>query len=129
MTFYSPSEDTIAAIATAVSPGQGSIAVVRVSGPLAVDVSKKIIRIPGDQKWATHKVLYGHVLEKNNEKYIDEVLVIIMKAPRSFTGEDIVEIHCHGGIITVQRILERILEHKPVRRAEPEIGKRRVGKR
>ena len=119
MTLFSPSEDTIAAIATAISPGQGSIAVVKISGSLAIEISKKIVEIPGNQKWTTHTVLYGHVLEKNREQYIDEVLVLIMKGPRSYTGEDIVEIHCHGGIIPVQRILERILENSKVRRAEP----------
>ncbi len=119
MALFSPSEDTIAAIATAISPGQGSIAVVKISGSLAIEISKKIVQIPGNKKWTTHTVLYGHVLEKDNKKYIDEVLVIIMKGPRSFTGEDIVEIHCHGGIIPVQRILERILEDSKVRRAEP----------
>ncbi len=119
MTLFSPSEDTIAAIATAISPGQGSIAVVKISGSSAIEISKKIVEIPGNQKWNTHTVLYGHVLEKNKEKYIDEVLVLIMKGPRSFTGEDIVEIHCHGGIIPVQMILERILEDSKVRRAEP----------
>ncbi len=119
MNFFSPSEDTIAAIATAISPGQGSIAVVKISGSSAIEISKKIVQIPGNQEWNTHTVLYGHVLEKNREKYIDEVLVLIMKGPRSFTGEDIVEIHCHGGIIPVQMILERILENSKVRRAEP----------
>ncbi len=119
MTLFSPSEDTIAAIATAISPGQGSIAVVKISGSSAIEITKKIVQIPGNQKWNTHTVLYGHVLEKTREKYIDEVLVLIMKGPRSFTGEDIVEIHCHGGIIPVQMILERILEDSKVRRAEP----------
>ncbi len=119
MNAFSPTEDTIAAIATAVSPGQGSIAVVRISGSSAIEISKSITFIPGMHNWSSHKVLYGHVTEANQKKYIDEVLILIMKGPRSFTGEDVVEIHCHGGIITVQKILERILDRPNVRRAEP----------
>ena len=119
MNSFSPTEDTIAAIATAVSPGQGSIAVIRISGPSAIEVSKNIVHIPGIHHWSTHKVLYGHVTEANQKKHIDEVLILIMKGPRSFTGEDVVEIHCHGGIIAVQKILERLLESPNVRRAEP----------
>ena len=119
MNSFSPTEDTIAAIATAVSPGQGSIAVIRISGSSAIEVSKNIVHIPGIHHWKTHKVLYGHVTEANQKKYIDEVLILIMKGPRSFTGEDVVEIHCHGGIIAVQKILERLLDSPNVRRAEP----------
>jgi len=119
MNSFSPTEDTIAAIATAVSPGQGSIAVIRISGSAAIEITKTIVHIPGVQDWSTHKVLYGHVTEANQTFYIDEVLILIMKGPRSFTGEDVVEIHCHGGIISVQKILERILSIPRVRRAEP----------
>ena len=119
MNSFSPTEDTIAAIATAVSPGQGSIAVVRISGSSAIETTKTIVHIPGTHDWSTHKVLYGHVTEANQKMYIDEVLILIMKGPRSFTGEDVVEIHCHGGIIAVQKILERILDIPNVRRAEP----------
>ncbi len=119
MNSFSPTEDTIAAIATAVSPGQGSIAAIRISGSSAIEITKTIAYIPGTHDWSTHKVLYGYVTEANKTIYIDEVLILIMKGPRSFTGEDIVEIHCHGGIITVQRILERILDFPNVRRAAP----------
>ena len=119
MNSFSPTEDTIAAIATAVSPGQGSIAVIRISGSSAIEITKTIVHIPGNHDWSSHKVLYGHVTEENRKKYIDEVLILLMKGPRSFTGEDVVEIHCHGGIIPVQKILERILAFPSVRRAEP----------
>ncbi len=119
MNSFFPTEDTIAAIATAVSPGQGSIAVIRISGSSAIEISKNVVHIPGMHHWDTHKVLYGHVTEASQQKNIDEVLILIMKGPRSFTGEDVVEIHCHGGIISVQKILERILESPNVRRAEP----------
>ena len=119
MNSFSPTEDTIAAIATAVSPGQGSIAVIRVSGSSAIEITKTIAHVPGTHDWSTHKVLYGHITEANQTTYIDEVLILIMKGPRSFTGEDVVEFHCHGGIIAVQKILERILDIPSVRRAEP----------
>jgi len=119
MNSFHPTEDTIAAIATAVSPGQGSIAAIRISGSLAIEIIRSIVHIPGTHDWTTHKVLYGHVTEANQAIYIDEVLILIMKGPRSFTGEDVVEIHCHGGIITVQKILQRILDIPSVRRAEP----------
>ena len=119
MNSFFPTEDTIAAIATAVSPGQGSIAVIRISGSSAIEITQSIVHIPGTHDWHTHKVLYGHVTEVNQTIYIDEVLVLIMKGPRSFTGEDVVEIHCHGGIISVQKIFERILDISSVRRAEP----------
>ena len=110
---------TIAAIATAISSGQGGIAIIRVSGPLAEEVCKKIVYVPGKQSWESHKIIYGHVMDEEKEKQIDEVLLLIMKAPRSFTGEDIVEIHCHGGLIVVQSILDRVLAHPDVRRAMP----------
>jgi len=119
MNSFSPTEDTIAAIATAVSPGQGSIAVIRISGSSAIEITKTIVHVPGMHDWGTHQVLYGHVTEPNQKIYIDEVLILIMKGPRSFTGEDVVEIHCHGGIISVQKILERVLDNQNVRRAEP----------
>ena len=119
MNSFSLADDTIAAIATAVSPGQGSIAAVRISGCSAIEITKTIVHIPGNHNWSSHTILYGHVTEADQNKFIDEVLILIMKGPRSFTGEDVVEIHCHGGIISVQKILERILENPNARRAEP----------
>ncbi|ABX08138.1 tRNA uridine-5-carboxymethylaminomethyl(34) synthesis GTPase MnmE [Prochlorococcus marinus] len=112
-------EETIAAIASAVSPGQGGVAVIRISGRSAQETCKQIVHIPGDQIWSSHRIVYGHVIEKKTQKHIDEVLILIMEAPRSFTGEDVVEIHCHGGLISVQRILNQILEQPDVRRALP----------
>ena len=112
-------EDTIAAVATAVSAGQGGIAVIRISGTLAEKVAKHIVHFPGHQTWSSHKILYGHVIEGPTQELIDEVLVLVMQAPRSFTGEDIVEIHCHGGLIAVERVLEKVLLYPQVRRAHP----------
>ena len=111
--------DTIAAVATALAPGQGGIAVIRLSGPQAQQAVQAIARFPGAQPWESHRVLYGHVLAADGVERLDEVLVLVMQAPRSFTAEDVVEIHCHGGVIAVQRVLERVLEQPGVRRALP----------
>ncbi|TCD58925.1 tRNA uridine-5-carboxymethylaminomethyl(34) synthesis GTPase MnmE [Synechococcus sp. BS56D] len=110
---------TIAAVATAVAPGQGGIAVIRLSGPQAQAAVRAVTRIPGHQPWESHRVLYGHVLAADGEERIDEVLLLLMLAPRSFTAEDVVEIHCHGGVIAIQRVLARVLEQPGVRRALP----------
>ena len=112
-------ELSIAAIATAVAPGQGGIAVIRLSGPSAVHAVDAITVIPGQQVWHSHRVLYGHVVAAGGVERLDEVLVLVMLAPRSFTGEDVVEIHCHGGLIAVQQVLARVLEQPGVRRALP----------
>ena len=113
------SEATIAAIATAVSAGQGGIAIVRISGPAAEQVGREILTFKGKQSWESHKICYGNVISKDGKEHLDEVLTFLMRSPRSFTGEDIVEIHCHGGHIAVQRVLDRVLEHPSVRRAMP----------
>ena len=114
-----PHQQTIAAVATAVAPGQGGIAVVRLSGSAAEVVGRSVVSIPGQQLWVSHRVLYGHVIDESGKERIDEVLVLLMKGPRSFTGEDVVEIHCHGGLMAVQRVLERVLAQPHVRRALP----------
>ena len=88
---------TIAAVATAVAPGQGGIAVIRLSGPDAQCAVREITSFPGAQPWESHRVLYGHVMAADGLERLDEVLVLLMQAPRSFTAEDVVEIHCHGG--------------------------------
>ena len=102
---------TIAAIATAVAAGVGSVAIVRISGPQAQAVGRRVFRPAGKrhQGWESHRVLYGHVVEPASGRVLDEVLLLYMQAPRSFTGEDVVELHCHGGLICVQRVLEQVL--------------------
>ena len=102
--------ETIAAIATAVVPSQGSIGIVRLSGATALDIASKIFSAPGQQTWESHRLLYGYVRHPQNKETIDEALLAIMKAPRSFTREDVVEFHCHGGIIPVQQVLQLCLE-------------------
>ncbi|WP_413323874.1 tRNA uridine-5-carboxymethylaminomethyl(34) synthesis GTPase MnmE [Synechococcus sp. MIT S9503] len=111
--------ETIAAVATAVAPGQGGIAVIRLSGPDAQRAVRAITSFPGAQPWESHRVLYGHVMAADCLERLDEVLVLLMQAPRSFTAEDVVEIHCHGGVMAVQRVLSRVLEQPGVRRALP----------
>ena len=110
---------TIAAVATAVAPGEGGIAVLRLSGPDAQQAVSEISRFPGAQLWESHRVLYGYVMAADGVERLDEVLVILMLAPRSFTAEDVVEIHCHGGVMAVRRVLARVLEQPGVRRALP----------
>jgi tRNA modification GTPase len=103
-------EDTIAAIATAVAPGQGSVAIVRLSGPRAEAIGRRLFQAPGQQEWASHRVLYGHVVEPKSGERLDEALLLLMRAPRSFTREDVVELHCHGGLVAVRRVLKAVLD-------------------
>ena len=110
---------TIVAVATAVAPGQGGIAVIRLSGPDAQRAVSAITCFPGAQLWESHRVLYGHVMAADGVERLDEVLVLLMLAPRSFTAEDVVEIHCHGGVMAVQRVMARVLEQPGIRRALP----------
>ncbi len=104
-----PVADTIAAIATAVAPGQGSVAIVRLSGPGAEAIGQQLFEAPGSQVWDSHRVLYGHVVDPANGERVDEALLLLMRAPRSFTREDVVEFHCHGGVVAVRRVMELVL--------------------
>ncbi len=97
--------ETIAAVAT--PPGEGGIAVVRISGDKALDVAEKIYSGPL-RSYPSHTVHFGRIVK--NEEVIDEVLIVVMKNPRSYTGEDTVEIHCHGGSLITRRVLQTILE-------------------
>jgi tRNA modification GTPase len=102
--------DTIAAIATAISPQQGSVGIVRLSGDRAVAIAQQIFHAGGKQVWESHRILYGYVKHPATKNIIDESLLMLMKAPRSFTREDVVEFHCHGGIMAVQQVLNLCLE-------------------
>ncbi len=97
---------TIAAIATAVVPQQGSVGIVRVSGSEAMQIAQTIFHAPGSQVWESHRILYGYIRNQETQELVDEALLLIMKAPRSYTREDVVEFHCHGGIIAVQQVLQ-----------------------
>lgn len=111
-------EDTIAAIATALSPS--GIGIVRISGPEAFSVAGKIYRSPKGEKQLekvkSHTIHYGFILDEG--EIVDEVMVMAMRGPRSYTGEDTVEIDCHGGLLAVRRVLETVLK-SGARPAEP----------
>lgn len=104
-------ETTIAAISTAMS--ESGIGIIRVSGPEAVDIVSRIYRSKGGKKdikkVPTHTIHYGYIYD--GEEQVDEVLVMVMRAPRTFTGEDTVEIDCHGGVYAMKRVLETVLKN------------------
>lgn len=106
--------DTIAAIST--SLGVGAISIIRLSGADSINIVNKIFDGKDLNKVNSHTITYGHIVDKNNT--IDEVLVSVMKAPKTFTTEDVVEINCHGGIATTNKILELLLNNG-ARLAEP----------
>ncbi len=109
---------TIAAIATAVVPQQGSVGIVRVSGTEAMHIARTLFHAPGHQAWESHRILYGYIRHPQTQQIVDEALMLIMIAPRSYTREDVVEFHCHGGIMAVQQVLQLCLENK-ARLAQP----------
>ncbi len=102
--------ETIAAIATAIVPEQGSIGVVRLSGENALNIAKILFCAPGKQEWATHRILYGYIKDPATQEIVDEALLLIMLGPRSYTREDVIEFHCHGGIILVQEVLQLCIQ-------------------
>lgn len=113
-----PFTDTIAAIATAIVPQQGSIGIVRLSGSQSVVIARKLFRAAGKQVWESHRLLYGYIHHPQTGQLVDEALLLLMLAPRSYTREDVVEFHCHGGIMPVQQVLQLCLE-AGARLAEP----------
>lgn len=106
--------DTIVAISTTM--GVGAISIIRLSGKDAISIVNQCFKGKNLEEVPTHTINYGHIYD--GEELIDEVLVSVMKGPRSFTAEDIVEVNSHGGIITTNRILETMLNHG-ARLAEP----------
>lgn len=110
--------DTIVAIASAVVPQQGSIGIVRLSGSRAVAIAQNLFQTPGKQTWDSHRILYGYIHHPETHQLIDEALLLLMLAPRSYTREDVVEFHCHGGMMPVQQILQLCLE-QGARLAQP----------
>lgn len=103
--------DTIAAISTAVSPS--GIGIIRISGEEALRIADRIYRSPGGKKklsaQQTHTIHYGYIMD--GEDVVDEVLVSVMRAPKTFTAEDTVEINCHGGVYAMKRVLETVLKN------------------
>lgn len=109
--------DTIAAISTA--PGVGGISIVRISGSDAMKIAKKIYRGKDLDKVATDTINYGHIVDPaNDDSRVDEVMVSVMRAPKTYTKEDIIEINCHGGIQVTNKVLQLVLRNG-ARMAEP----------
>lgn len=111
--------DTIAAISTPI--GEGAIGIVRLSGSNAIPIANKLFRGVHGKKLAnvaTHTIHYGHLIDPDSSEVVEEVMVSVMKAPKTFTKEDIVEINCHGGLVSVNRVLQLILKNG-ARLAEP----------
>ena len=98
--------DTIAAISTAL--GVGAISIIRVSGDKSIEIVNKIFD-KDLEKVKSHTIVYGHIVD--NKNIIDEVLVSVMRSPKTFTTEDVIEINCHGGIATTNKVLELLLKN------------------
>lgn len=110
--------DTIAAIST--PPGEGAISIVRLSGTQAIAIANKIFKC-GNKKLTqvlTHTMHYGHIVNPKDDKRLDEVMVSVMRAPKTFTREDVVEINTHGGTVAVNQVLQLVLR-EGARLAEP----------
>lgn len=110
--------ETIAAIATAIVPQQGSVGIVRLSGAEATTIARMLFHASGNQPWESHRILYGFVRHPQTQRMVDEALLLLMLSPRSYTREDVVEFHCHGGIMAVQQVLQLCLE-QGARLAQP----------
>ncbi len=103
-------KDTIAAISTAV--GEGGIGIIRVSGPESIEIVDKIFKSIKGKSLAnveSYTAHYGHIIDQNNE-IIDEVITLVMKSPKTFTTENIVEINCHGGMVPLRKVLDLVLQ-------------------
>ncbi|TRZ36486.1 tRNA uridine-5-carboxymethylaminomethyl(34) synthesis GTPase MnmE [Niallia circulans] len=111
--------DTIAAISTPM--GEGAIAIVRMSGPESFLIADKVFKSIGNKRIkevASHTIHYGHIVDPGTEEIIEEVMISVMKGPRTFTKEDVIEINCHGGMASVNRLLQ-LLVTNGARLAEP----------
>ncbi|WP_010197881.1 tRNA uridine-5-carboxymethylaminomethyl(34) synthesis GTPase MnmE [Bacillus sp. m3-13] len=111
--------DTIAAISTPM--GEGAIAIVRLSGEEAFRIIDEIFVTPSSKKMkdvASHTIHYGHIVDPKTDKIIEEVMVSVMRGPKTFTREDVVEINCHGGLVSVNKLLQLVLS-RGARLAEP----------
>ena len=116
MTVTTTEFDTIAAIST--PPGEGGISIIRLSGEEVFDVACKLFKGADLTKVGTHTIHYGHIIDPENGEEVDEVMVTVMRAPKTYTKEDIIEINCHGGIVATNRILQLCLSYG-ARLAEP----------
>ena len=108
--------DTIAAIST--PPGEGAISIVRMSGENAVKIATKVFQGKDLTQVASHTINYGHIIDPASHREIDEVMVSVLRGPKTYTREDIIEINCHGGIVSTNEILQLLLQNG-ARLAEP----------
>lgn len=111
--------DTIAAISTPM--GEGAIGIVRLSGEEAIDIADKLFRGMNGKRLKdvkSHTIHYGHIIDPKTKQIAEEVMVSVMKGPRTFTKEDVVEINCHGGLVSINRVLQLVLVNG-ARLAEP----------
>jgi len=108
--------DTIAAISTPI--GEGGIGIVRLSGPLCKEIAEKVFKRKSSGPWESHRIYYGHVFDSETGLVVDESLCVLMRSPRSYTREDVLEIHCHGGSMATQRVLELVMR-EGARASEP----------
>src|SRR5699024_9671567 len=108
--------DTIAAISTPV--GEGAISIVRLSGQNAITIANELFKGKDLYTVDSHTMHYGKIIDPKSEEIADEVILSVMRAPKTFTCEDVVEINCHGGLMAVNRILEIVLD-RGARLAEP----------
>ena len=110
-------EDTIAAVATAY--GEGGIGIIRISGEKSLDILRDIFEFGGEtREIQSRRMTYGRIIDKENNCIIDEVLAVYMKGPKTYTAEDVVEINCHGSVVSLRKTLELVLR-KGARMAEP----------
>ncbi|MBQ1311922.1 MAG: tRNA uridine-5-carboxymethylaminomethyl(34) synthesis GTPase MnmE, partial [Blautia sp.] len=120
----SAEQSTIAAISTAVS--EAGIGIVRISGPEAFSVASRIYRSKNNNKdlhqVKSHTIHYGYIYDQ--EEMVDEVLVMAMRAPHTYTGEDTIEIDCHGGVFSVKKVLDTVLKNGARTAAPGEFTKR-----
>jgi tRNA modification GTPase len=111
--------DTIAAISTPM--GEGAIAIVRLSGDDSIQIADRLFKSISEKKLSevpTHTIHYGHLVDPKNGRVVEEVMVSVMRGPKTFTKEDVIEINCHGGIVSVNRVLQHVLKYG-ARLAEP----------
>lgn len=108
--------DTIAAISTPM--GEGAIAIVRLSGDEAVEIASRIFKGKNLREVASHTIHYGHIVDPDTKETVEEVMVTVMRGPKTFTREDVIEINCHGGLVSVNRVLQLVITNG-ARLAEP----------
>lgn len=108
--------DTIAAIST--PPGEGGISIIRISGDQTFNVVSQIFKGKNLSKAKSHTINYGHIIDPDTQQEVDEVMASVMRAPKTYTREDVIEINCHGGLVATNEILQLILSHG-ARMAEP----------